>query len=261
MMAILLIVIGMATGSFLGALTFRLPRGQTIVKGRSLCDHCKRKIAWHDNIPLFSYFFLGGRCRHCNRQISKRYPFIELSTGLLFLGTYFLLNNCSGALAQTLCSWKDSLKLLTLPYLLFVASVMIAIFVIDLEQKLIPDELSLFGFIVVLVASIFLASFFANVLSGLLVSAILLLIHLATNGRGMGLGDVKLALFAGTFLGWPYALIWLFIAFLTGAQVGIILILLGKASFGKQIPFGPFLVISFFITVVLGQNFLSLILK
>ena len=261
MMAILLIVVGMATGSFLGALTFRLPRGQTIVKGRSLCPHCKRKIAWHDNIPLFSYLILGGRCRHCDKEISKRYPFIELSTGLVFLGTYLLLDNCSGELAQTLCSWKASLKLLTLPFLLFVASVMITIFVIDLEQKLIPDELSLFGFIVVLVAAIFLASFFANVFSGLLVSVILLLIHLVTNGRGMGLGDVKLALFAGTFLGWPYALIWLFIAFLTGAQVGIILILVGKASFGKQIPFGPFLIFSFFITVILGQNFLSLILN
>ena len=261
MMAMLIIVVGMAIGSFLGALSYRLPRGQTIIKGRSLCDHCKRKIAWQDNIPFFSYLFLGGRCRHCNRQISKRYPFIELSTGLIFLGIYFLLNNCSGELAQTLCNWKVSLKLLTLPFLLFVASVMITIFVIDLEQKLIPDELSLFGFLFVLAAAIFLASFFANVFAGFLVSAILLLIHLVTKGRGMGLGDVKLALFAGTFLGWPDALIWLFIAFLTGAAAGIILIVAGRASFGKQIPFGPFLVFSFFITIVVGSNFLNLILK
>ena len=261
MTAILLMVIGMAIGSFLGALSYRLPRAQTVMKGRSLCDYCKKKITWYDNIPFLSYLFLGGRCRHCAKKISKRYPFIELSTGLVFLGTYVLLNNCSIEIAQTFCNWSDGLKLLTLPFLLFVASVMIVIFVIDLEQKLIPDELSLFGFLVVLVAAIFLTSFFASVFAGFLVSVILLFIHLVTKGRGMGLGDVKLALFAGTFLGWPYALTWLFIAFLTGAAVGIILILAGRASFGKQIPFGPFLVFSFFITIVVGSNFLNLILK
>ena len=137
---------------------------------------------------------------------------------------------------------------------------MLAVFVIDYERKIIPDELSLTGFTLVFLTGIlFMPSFYSLVASGFIVSILLLLVHLVTSGRGMGLGDVKLALFGGVFLGWPYALIWIFIAFLTGAITGIILILAGRASFGKQIPFGPFLVVSFFITQVAGDALIKLI--
>ena len=259
-MIVLLLAIGLAIGSFLSALTFRLPRGQTIVKGRSQCDKCFREILWQDNIPLFSYLVLGGRCRACKAKISVRYPLIEISTGVGFLGIYILLKNCHESFAQPICIWQENLGLLTLPYLLIVLSIMLAVFVIDYERKIIPDELSLTGFTLVFLTGIlFMSSFYSLVASGFIVSMLLLLVHLVTGGRGMGLGDVKLALFGGIFLGWPYALIWIFIAFLTGAITGIILILAGRASFGKQIPFGPFLVVSFFLTQVAGDALIKFI--
>lgn len=258
-MIVLLLAIGLAIGSFLSALTFRLPRRQTIVKGRSQCPKCFREILWQDNIPLFSYLVLGGRCRACKAKISVRYPLIEFSTGVGFLGIYILLKNCHELFVQPICTWKENLGLLTLPYLLIVLSIMLAVFIIDYERKIIPDELSFTGFTLVFLTGIlFMPSFYSLVASGFIVSTLLLLVHLVTGGRGMGLGDVKLALFGGIFLGWPYALIWIFIAFLTGAVVGIILILAGRVSFGKQIPFGPFLVVSFFITQVAGDAFIKL---
>ena len=163
----------------------------------------------------------------------------------------------TGTLLSPFCWWVGKLGIFALPYFLFVFVVLAAIFIIDLEDQVIPDNLVfvlLIPMYLLLILNPTLGAY-TKILIGLGSALFLLLINLITKGKGMGLGDVKLALFAGTLLGWPYTFVWMFASFLTGAVVGIILILIGKASFGKRIPFGPFLVFSLLIVLFFGPIF------
>jgi leader peptidase (prepilin peptidase)/N-methyltransferase len=157
--------------------------------------------------------------------------------------------------ASILCGWKSMVGVAALPYLLLVVSVLVSIFVIDLENNLIFDSNAFLLFVITAVLLIFSStdSLYARFLSGFSFAAFLLLIHLLTKGKGMGLGDVKLAIPLGIILGWRGSLVWMFLSFVIGAAVGIVLILLKKAKFGRQIPFGPFLVISFFLALFCGH--------
>jgi leader peptidase (prepilin peptidase)/N-methyltransferase len=139
------------------------------------------------------------------------------------------------------------------PILLVLSSILIVIFVIDLEHQIIPDTLVFVG----LVLSLFIIQGvpFDNFFSGFLFSFLLLLIHLLTYGRGMGLGDVKFAVFAGALLGLKLGFVWLFSAFLTGAIVAIILVLWRAKSFKDKIAFGPFLVIAIPLSIWLTTKF------
>lgn len=239
----LLAIFGLVVGSFLGAYTFRYPRGISVLKGRSVCPKCKKNLVWYDNIPVLSFIFLKGRCRECGKKISLRYPLIELATALGFVGIWFLF-----------------LEPVFLIFLILIFSLLMAVFVIDLEQKIVPDELVFagFGLTVFYLLLVSPSILFTNLAAGFGAALFLLLVHLVTRGRGMGLGDVKFAVFAGTFLGWPMVPIWLFTAFLTGAVVGTILVLAKKVSFGKQIAFGPFLVMSLIIVFIWGEKFINL---
>lgn len=260
---LLISLFALAIGSFLGAFTYRWPKGMGIFRGRSFCDRCKNKISWFDNIPLLSFFFLKGKCRSCGKKISFRYPLIELSTAVVFtLLFYFYNNNNNNCISSSVfCLWEGLLGVWVLPYLLVVAAALIAIFIIDLENQLISDGLVffLFGLTFSLILLFFPQGLYSRLLVSFLAASFLLLTHLVTRGRGMGLGDVKLALFGGLFLGWPTALIWFFLSFLIGAFVGLALILLGRASFGKKIPFGPFLTLSFFIALIWGSKLFELL--
>ena len=236
---VLLIITGLIFGSFLSAVTWRLPRKIDIfdLHARSICPRCKKEILWYDNIPLLSYLLLHGQCRTCHKVISLRYPLIEFSTAVLFVLLYFLTS------AQSLVPSA----------LLFPSALLLeAIFIIDFEHQIIPDGLTWailvlgIGFLVIISPQLF----FLNMLCGLTAALFLLLTHLITKGKGMGLGDVKLALAVGIILGWPLTLVWLYAAFLTGALVGIILILLKKAKFRKPIAFGPFLAVAFLIALI-----------
>lgn len=271
-MAILLLILvslfGLIVGSFLSAYTYRWPKGIAISKGRSFCPKCKEKISWYDNVPLFSYLLLGGRCRKCGKKISLRYPLIELSTSIAFILIVLFLGSCATSLqgqsfkGEALCVWGGYLGHWALPYLLLVVGILIAVFIIDLENQLIPDGLVYFMFLLTTTLLILFSpqELFLRLLSGFSASTFLLLIHLLTLGRGMGLGDVKFALFGGLFLGWPFSGLWLFLSFVIGAGVGVILILLGKASLGQKIAFGPFLALSLFITILWGNSIYYLLI-
>ncbi len=256
MVVLILIFLGLIVGSFLGVVSYRLSRGKQFLSGRSHCPNCGKTIAWYDNIPILSYLLLHGRCRSCQGRISPRYPAVEAATALLFASSYWVLASCSAS--SPICVWGGLLGQASLPFLLFVFSLVILVFIIDLEKRIIPDELSFLGFGVTSLILLALGErFFLSIFSGILVSAFLLIIHLVTKGKGMGLGDVKFALFAGVFFGWPMGVVWLFSAFLTGASVAIILILLGKADRRDKIAFGPFLVISFVIVAFWGDKIIN----
>ncbi len=252
---IFIFIFGLIIGSFLSALTWRLPRGEDFVSERSKCDRCGKLIEWYDNIPLFSYLILGGKCRNCRRKISFRYPLMEFSTAVLFvLVTTFKSPTLQGVYGY----WNY----MNIAYYLLLTTILIAIFIIDFELQIIPDEL-----IYVLLFTTFSWLLFTSndqlylhLLSGFIAALFILCINFATRGRGMGLGDVKLALFGGLFFSFPEFITWLFLSFIIGAVIGVLLISLGKAKFGKHIAFGPFLVISFFITLFWGNILTSVFL-
>ncbi|HKC04345.1 MAG TPA: prepilin peptidase [Patescibacteria group bacterium] len=241
---LLFLTLGLTFGSFFAALSWRYPRGISVAKGRSICPKCKHEIAWYDNIPVFSFIVLGGKCRNCKKSISFRYPLIEFSTAIGFLYfSIFFQNN-----------------IFNLLYFLVILSILILIFIIDWEHKIIPDD---FTFLGVAIAILFLLLtdyrlIFASILAGFTSAFLLLLINLLTKGRGMGLGDVKFAILGGMLVGPKLNIIWLFFAFLTGGMVGIILILLKRAGLKDQIAFGPFLVISIGLAIIFGDKLLIL---
>jgi len=224
--------LGLILGSFIAALTYRYPKRISNMHGRSFCDRCKKQIAWYDNIPVLSFIFLGGKCRSCRKKISYRYPLIELACAVGFLLVNFQV----------------------VPLALF--CILAIIFVIDFENQVIPDSFIFLGIILAILNSQF--SILNSVLAGLLSASFLLLIHLVTKGRGMGLGDVKFAVLGGLIVGLPLSPIWLFVAFLTGAAAGIILIIDKKAVLKSKIAFGPFLVISIPVTLIWGQKIIEI---
>lgn len=247
---------GLTIGSFIAAYTYRWPRGLSVKSGRSFCDNCKAKISWYDNIPLLSFLLLKGKCRNCGKNISIRYPVIELLTGVIFFLIIYFVSSCTPQTQQeVICTVSNIFGKWTIPYLLLISTSLISIFIIDYEERIIPDGLVFFNFALALIAMILSSkdSIFINLGTSFSASFAFLILHFITSGRGMGLGDVKLALFGGLFFGWPHTLTWLYLSVLIGAVVGIILIIFKKATFGKQIAFGPFLVISFFITLIWGE--------
>ncbi len=247
MFIIFILILGLIIGSFLSALTWRLPRGENFVTERSKCDRCGKLIEWYDNIPLLSYLILAGKCRNCGKRISTRYPIIEVCTAFVFV-------------AVSIYSLGSGMWFMV--YWEIISTLLVAIFIIDFELQIIPDQL-VYILLIVTFGWLLLTSndqIFKYIFSGFTAALSLLIINFITKGRGMGLGDVKLALFGGLFFGFPQFIIWLFLSFITGALIGVGLILIGKAQFGKHIAFGPFLVLSFFITLFWGNILTSIIL-
>jgi prepilin signal peptidase PulO-like enzyme (type II secretory pathway) len=148
-----------------------------------------------------------------------------------------------------------------IPFFLLILSLLLAIFVIDFENQIIPDELVFSAIVVILFVKILASQtvLYVNLLTAFSAAVFLLGINLATRGKGMGLGDVKLALLGGLLLSWPVTATWLYLSFIIGAITGIVLILAKKAKFGKQIAFGPFLIISLFISLAAGYRISELL--
>ena len=184
---------------------------------------------------------------------------------LIFLYTFYSYNVCFGngsyLSGEAVCKWHDLLGVWALPYLLLLASGFITVFVTDFELEVIPDSIVFFLFALSLLILVIINPNFsyANILLSFSTAAFLLILHLVTNGKGMGLGDVKLALVGGIVLGWPSALIWMMLSFIIGAVVGLILIFFKKAAFGKHIAFGPFLAASYFIALVFGDRIFNVL--
>ncbi len=151
-----------------------------------------------------------------------------------------------------------------LPVYIFlpIASILIAIAVVDIENQIIPDELvwSGLGILLVWYLAIDFQQIFIYLASGLAVAVLLLMINLITKGKGMGLGDVKLAIFIGAMFSGRQTLVWLLVSFVVGALVGILLIVLKKKDLKTKVPFAPFLITGFFIVAFLGDSFVNLLL-
>lgn len=260
MFLLILFIFGLFIGSFLNVLVDRIPKGESPIKGRSYCDKCKKNLKWYDLIPLLSFIFLKGKCRYCQTHLSFYYPIVEVVTGILFVLVFIFVSGES--IMYQVLSIKYVLDLL---YYLFIVSSLIVIFFADLKYRIIPDKI-IFPAILVSLAYILLNTYYLiPILSALGASLFFLFLFLITKGRGMGFGDVKFSFLMGLILGFPNIVVSLYVAFLTGAIVGCILILWQKKRIrGTSIPFGPFLVIgsltAIFFGDVLAQSFLRALL-
>lgn len=231
MLESILFVYGVAIGSFLNVLIDRLSMEEGI-GGRSHCDHCKKTLKPKDLIPVFSFLSTGGKCRYCKKKLSLQYPIVELLTGV----TYVI-------------SWHFSpfdnvpLRILTLA----LSSVLLVILVADLKYQIIPDEMQV-ALIVIGIALVILqkaapSAVLIRVAEGALVMSPILLLYVLTKGRGMGFGDVKLAFGIGLLLGAVNGALALYIAFLSGAIVGVGLLVASRKKMNSKIAFGPFLIV------------------
>jgi leader peptidase (prepilin peptidase) / N-methyltransferase len=219
---------GLLTGSFVGVVAHRVPRGRSIVGPRSECPSCGAQIAAYDNVPVVSWLILGGHCRSCRARIPARYPLIELAIGVAFAATAVVLRDDAASLALGL---------------VFVA-VLGAITLTDLERRVIPNAILLVGSIigVAIVAATDPASLPERAGAAAGAGGFLLLFALVYP-RGMGMGDVKLATVMGLFLG-VSVIPALFVAILMGSLMGLTLMLrFGVEARKHAVPFGPFLAV------------------
>jgi len=241
-------LLGVCVGSFINCVVYRLNNGLSPLRGRSICPKCEHRLSWKDNIPLLSFFLLERRCRYCSSPISWQYPLVELGSGILTVLIFKLTNY-----ELRIMNYNDFLILF---YSLFVGWALLAIFVSDLVYTTIPDEIVFPTLFAAFAYLIFQAPNFLipNFLISFLAASFFYFLVLVTHGKGMGLGDVKLAGLMGLILGWSKIIVALYLAFLTGAFFGVILILLKKKQFGQHIPFGPFLTTATFISMFWGDK-------
>jgi leader peptidase (prepilin peptidase)/N-methyltransferase len=235
---------GLLIGSFLNVVAYRVPLGLSVVSPPSACPACGHQIRRRDNVPVFSWFLLGAKCRDCEATISARYPIVEAITGVLFAGTYLVIG----------ANWA-------LPAYLFFVATTVALVLTDLDHKRIPNRILYPATVIALVLLVAGAAAEGNlsavpraVAGGGIYFGLLLVIALLARG-GFGMGDVKLAFLLGTFLAFPS---WdtlgagIFLAFLIGGVASLLLLITKRKGRKDAIPFGPPLILGAWIAVVWG---------
>ena len=236
---IFIFVFGACIGSFLNVVILRVPAGESIVTGPSHCPHCGRKLKWYELVPVFSFLALRGRCSGCGEKISPQYPLVEAGTGLLW---FFLF-------------WHLGVGVYGLLVCLF-ASALLALSVIDVRTGEIPLCINFFIFVLAVVETALDFSNWSEHLIGLFaVSILLLALYAATQGRGVGGGDIKLMAAAGLFLGWQNIALSLFLACVLAAVIHLLRMAAKKA--GRMLAFGPYLSAGILLALLWGDTFIN----
>ncbi len=263
-----LFVVGLAIGSFLNVVIYRLPimmqrewrrdclelleqpgtagdERFDLVYPRSRCGQCGHQITALENIPLLSYVMLGGKCSACKTPISPQYPLVELFTGLVSAVVGWRLGVGIETLAALVLSWS-----------------LIAACGIDVGHKLLPDSITLpllwLGILLAL-GEVFVPledSVIGAAAGYLSLWSVFMLFKLVTGKEGMGFGDFKLLAALGAWTGWQMLLVIVLLSSIVGAAVGITMILLKRSERGTQIPFGPYLAAAGWITLLWGESLL-----
>lgn len=256
MIYLILVLLGLALGSFVNALVYRLKNHQySIAKGRSICPNCKHALSALDLIPVFSWLSLRGKCRYCHKPISWQYPIVELATALLFVASYAFW-------PKEIIGWE------WLQFAGWLAAItgFAALIVYDLRFMLLPNKiifplmgLAVFG----VIAEIFVKSSTEpgkSALYGLLVGGgLFYVLFQLSNGSWIGGGDVKLGFLLGILVGGPeLALVMLFFASFMGTLVTLPFLVSGRLTPKTRIPFGPFLIMGAIISQLFGSEIIEL---
>lgn len=246
--SVLLFVFGLIFGSFINAWVWRTRNDISVAKGRSMCPHCKHELAWYDLIPLVSYITLRGKCRYCHKAICPQYPLVELNTGVLFAVLYLVLTPSS------------AYELIQFAILLIASVLLVAAFVYDAKFMELPEKYMLPA-VALGVVSLGLKAYQNgwNSLTGQLIGlAVVVLLYTAlwffSKGKWLGAGDIRIAAIMGLFLVPSQLIVGLFTAYLVGAVYGVYILRKSKSKKGIRVPFGPFLIIGFYVGLLWGQQ-------
>jgi len=256
LIAVVVFALGASVGSFLNVVVYRLPAGLSLIYPPSRCPKCLHRLKAQENVPVFGWLWLKGRCSNCKTAIAPRYPIVEAATGALFLLVFWLFG----------MSWE------TLGYWAFF-SWLLALSLIDLDTMTLPNPLTRSGLVAGLVfqaglgwlttgtASGAIAQTMQGVIGAVLGLWLLDLIAIvgsvALGQSAMGAGDAKLAALMGAWLGWQYLLLAGFLACVMGAFVGGGAIAIGWLDRRQPMPFGPFLAIGSVLTVLWGEALIA----
>jgi leader peptidase (prepilin peptidase)/N-methyltransferase len=240
---------GLAVGSFLNVVIYRVPRNESIVTPRSKCPTCSSPIREIDNIPVLSWLLLRGKCRNCHSPISARYPLVEAAGGALF----------AGAAARLGYNWD-------LPAVLIMLASLLALACIDLELLVLPRKIIYPTFVLIAIFLFIAAGAYGQwtklEIAGICAAAWFSLFYVMNfvSPRALGFGDVRLALVLGLGLGWfgwRYVVLGFFAGNLFGAVIGVTLILTKKMRRDQQIPYGVFLAMGASLAIFAGPELLD----
>ncbi|MBQ7653148.1 MAG: prepilin peptidase [Clostridia bacterium] len=245
---ILVFIYGLIIGSFLNVCIYRIPRHIFFSSAKSFCTECHHKLAWYDLFPLFSYIFLGGRCRYCKERISPRYPIVEAANAICWLASYFVFKPDYLAAALTAV----------------LSSVLIVVCFIDLDTMEIPNGMIIV--ILVLALGRFIPSFFSltdlvwweYLVGAACVSVPFFIVALVTGG-GIGGGDIKLCFAVGLFLGWKLTLLGTLFGVIFGAIASVTLMVKYGKGGKSMIPLAPSLTAGFLLAAFVGKYILAAI--
>ena len=245
-MILLILIYGLIIGSFLNVLIYRIPREESIVWPGSHCPACSHPLKWSDNIPLISYLLLKGKCRYCRAPISARYPLVEGLNALVYITMYLKFGFGADFVFYSLIS-----------------SALLAVTFIDLKEMIIPDSLVV-SILLLSVAHKTVNYFLYSISPGLIGSILGLLAAgglfaaiVIISGGGMGGGDITLIGVLGFVLGVKHIFLNIFLSFVSGAIISIVLLAAKVKTRKDPVPFGPFIVLGFFMTVLWGQAVLN----
>jgi prepilin signal peptidase PulO-like enzyme (type II secretory pathway) len=240
---LIIFFVGLCFGSFLNALVWRTWQNIRITHGRSMCPACHRQLAWYDNIPFFSFLMLGGLCRVCKNKISWQYPVVELSVGFLFVLIAWMHGTAITFITPEVV--RDWALLLILSF----------IFLYDLNYGEILDSSTIPAAIVLFLFSWSMGwQTWPDMVKGILVGAGFFgLQYFLSKGKWVGGGDIRLGLLIGVVVGWPNIIFALGLAYVLGAIWGVMLMAMNKKDLKSEMPFGTYLAVATFITMICGD--------
>ena len=268
--------LGLCLGSFLNVLVDRRKKEKSLL-GFSECDFCKHKLFWWENIPVLSFLFLKGKCLKCRKKLSWQYPTVELSVGLLFLAVAFWSGFFeAGFQANTFPSnsgfvYFGIIDWLVMIFWLISSFLLAVVFLWDLKYMEIPNGIVFGGVCLAIIFSVFQIfvmneyyeawwknPFFFGLFGASAVSLFFYLMYFFSGGKWIGGGDVKLGFWLGWLVGLPMVYPLLLVSYVLGAIVSLGLIFFGKKKMSSKVPFGPFLIVGYFLILFFGKNMIEL---
>jgi prepilin signal peptidase PulO-like enzyme (type II secretory pathway) len=287
LLALFFALLGTIVGSAIDAAVYRLRHHLPYFWTRSMCPDCKTLLGPLELVPIFSYIFLGGRCKNCKKKLPLRYPAVEVATGVLFAANYIYF------FGLTSFRW-DLVDVVSFGVRMVLIAVLMLIFVYDLMYMEIPDQIVVPGIVIAFIANIVqvAASFWEfrtltaslpigkyllsnqnflknhlwdmaspylfGILAGIVLAAIFYIIVLVSRERAMGGGDIKLAFLLGLVLPWPLLVPAMYVGFIVGAVVGILVLLLRRGKIRTLIPLAPFLVTGTWVALYFGADLIRM---